>query len=112
MLIYFVGKILWDIAQWESVVCAAHRLQNATKHAVEKQSMQRLLAKCRHLVGHFKHSALATDSFDEEAENTWLYKNASCCSRSTDQVEQHFLYATEACIVKAAHTFISGGYHD
>ena len=35
-------------------MCAAHRLQNATKHAVEKQSMQRLLAKCRHLVGHFK----------------------------------------------------------
>ena len=62
MLLYFVGKILWDIAQWESIVCAAHRLQNATKHAVEKQSMQRLLAKCRHLVGHFKHSALATDS--------------------------------------------------
>ena len=25
-----------------------------------KQSMQRLLAKCRYLVGHFKHSALAT----------------------------------------------------
>ena len=42
-------------------MCAAHRLQNAIKHAVDNQSMQRLLAKCRHLVGHFKHSALATD---------------------------------------------------
>ena len=27
-----------------------------------RESMQRLLAKCRHLVGHFKHSALATVS--------------------------------------------------
>ena len=61
MLLYFVGKILWDIAQSKSVVCAAHRLQNATKHAVEKQSMQRPLAS-HHLMGHFKHSALATDS--------------------------------------------------
>ena len=36
-------------------------IQNAIKHAVDNQSMQRLLAKCHHLVGHFKHSALATD---------------------------------------------------
>ena len=56
-----IGKILWDVAQWESIVCAAHRLQNAIKHAVDNQGMQRLLAKFRHLVGHFKHSALATD---------------------------------------------------
>jgi len=41
-----VSNILWDVAQWESIVCAAHRLQNAIKHAVDNQSMQRLLAKC------------------------------------------------------------------
>ena len=41
---------------------AAHWLQNAVKTAVEKQSIQKLLGKCRHLVGHFKHSALATDA--------------------------------------------------
>ncbi|XP_065891560.1 zinc finger BED domain-containing protein 4-like [Dysidea avara] len=54
-------KILWDESQWASIVCVAHRLQNAVKHAVEKQSMQKMLAKCRRLVGHFKHSALATN---------------------------------------------------
>ena len=43
-------------------MCAAHWLQNAVKTAVEKQSIQKLLGKCRHLVGHFKHSALATDA--------------------------------------------------
>jgi len=34
---------------------------NAIKHAVDNQGMQRLLANCCYLVGHFKHSALATD---------------------------------------------------
>ena len=52
---------MWDESQWASIVCVAHRLQNAVKHAVEKQSMQKMLAKCRRLVGHFKHSALATN---------------------------------------------------
>ena len=40
----------WDIAQWESIVCAAHHA--LSKYAVEKEGMQRLLAKCHHLVGH------------------------------------------------------------
>ena len=28
---------------------------------MEKQNLQKLLGKCHHLVGHFKHSALAID---------------------------------------------------
>ena len=47
-------------------MCVAHRLQNAVKSAVEKQSMQKLLGKCRHLVGHFKHSALASDNLGKK----------------------------------------------
>ena len=46
--------------------CAAHRLQNAVKGAVQKKNMQHLLAKCRRLVGHFKHSALATNGLDQK----------------------------------------------
>ena len=55
--------MLWDIAQWESIVCTAYCLQNATIaiHAVKKQNMQRLLGRCCHFVGHFKLSALAID---------------------------------------------------
>ena len=56
-----IGKILWDDSQWVSIVCVAHRLQNAVKHAIDKQSIQKILAKCRRLVGNFKHSALATN---------------------------------------------------
>ena len=63
---FSTGKILWDSVEWESLVCAAHRLQNAVKNAVEKRAMQNLLAKCRRLVGHFKHSALATNGLDEK----------------------------------------------
>ena len=60
---YFcTGKILWEDFHWISFVCVAHRLQNVVKYAIEKQCMQKLLAKCRHLVGRFKHSAVATES--------------------------------------------------
>ncbi len=59
-------KILWDSDERESIDCAAHRLQSAVKGAVEKRAMQNLLAKCRCLVGHFKHSALATHALDEK----------------------------------------------
>ncbi len=64
--VVLAGKILWDSDEWESVVCAAHSLQNAVKGAVEKRAMQNLLAKCRRLVGHFKHSALATHGLEEK----------------------------------------------
>ena len=50
---------MWESDDWISIVCAAHRLQNAIKHAIEKRTIQNLLAKCRRLVGYFKHSALA-----------------------------------------------------
>jgi len=50
---------MWEDSHWISFICVAHSLQNVVKYAGEKQCMQKLLAKCRRLVGHFKHSALA-----------------------------------------------------
>ena len=47
-------------------MCVAHHLQNAVKCAVKKKTMQKLLAKCCHLVGHFKHLALETNGLDEK----------------------------------------------
>jgi len=47
---YPIGKLLWDDSQWASIVYVAHRLQNAAKNAVKKQSMQKILAMCRRLV--------------------------------------------------------------
>ena len=44
-------------------MCVCHRLQNCLKHAVENiPALEKLLAKCRKVAGHFKHSALATDT--------------------------------------------------
>ena len=63
---YSLGKILWESVEWESNVCAAHRLQNAIKHAMEKNALQKLLHKCRRLVGHLKHSALATNGSEQK----------------------------------------------
>ena len=53
------------------VACVAHHLQNAVKCAVEKKTvekktMQKWLAKCHHLVGHSKHSTVATNGLDEK----------------------------------------------
>jgi len=73
----FVGKMLWEDSHWTSFICATHHLQNAVKHAVEKQSMQKLLAKCRRLVGHFKHSALATEDLIKK-QKTLGFKKPLC----------------------------------
>lgn len=70
-----IGKILWDDSQWVSIVCVAHRLQNAVKHAIDKQSMQKILAKYRRLVGHFKHSALATDGLIKKQKTLGFKKS-------------------------------------
>jgi len=75
LCLYPIGKILWDDSQWASIVCVAHRLQNAVKNAVEKQSMQKILAKCRRLVGHFKHSALATNGLNRKQKTLGFKKS-------------------------------------
>ena len=40
------GRILGESDNWESIVCFAHRLQNAIKDTVQKPALQNLLAKC------------------------------------------------------------------
>ena len=48
-------------SKWESVVCAAHRLQTCLRHALAKsEEVQETIAAARRLVGHFKHSYVAT----------------------------------------------------
>ena len=46
MPVYLIHICQWDDSQSVSIVCVAHWLQNAVKHAVVKQSMQKILAKC------------------------------------------------------------------
>ena len=60
------GRILWGDLEWASLVCAAHRLQNAIKDALDKKQLCNLLARCRRLVGHMKHSALKTTQLAEK----------------------------------------------
>lgn len=52
--------------QWLSLACAAHRLQNALHDAPDRKSFSNLLARARHLVGHFKHSALKVDMLESK----------------------------------------------
>ena len=49
----------------ETIVCAAHRLQNAIRHGLNASpAVVKLLALSRKMVGHFKHSALATNALN------------------------------------------------
>ena len=50
-------------------------MQNAVKHSIDKQSIQKILAKCRHLVGHFKHLALVSDGLIKK-QKTLGFKNS------------------------------------
>lgn len=67
LVCHFPGSILFQSDEWETVVCAAHRLQNAIKHGLSaSETVQKLLALARKVVGHFRHSALATNALIEK----------------------------------------------
>ena len=46
--------------------CMAHTLQLSIKYALEQTNSGSLLAKCRKIVGHFKHSAIQESRLEEE----------------------------------------------
>ena len=55
------GRKMMEEFRWETTVCSAHLLQTCIGHAIDSNGpISNLLAKARKLVGHFKHSALAT----------------------------------------------------
>ena len=45
---------------WESLPCIAHTLQLTVNKVLEVSEINRLTAVCRMIVGHFKHTVLAT----------------------------------------------------
>lgn len=48
------------VANWPHIGCMAHTLQLAVKDALESQKgVETVIALCRRIVGHFKHSTLA-----------------------------------------------------
>ena len=65
---FVAGAILFDDLDWESLVCACHRLQNAVKTALTNSGslLDKLFAKSRKVVGHFHHSNLATEALLKE----------------------------------------------
>ena len=52
---------------WNGQVRAAHMLQTCLRHTFENSApLKKLLAAARHLVGHFHHSAVATENLLQE----------------------------------------------
>ena len=63
------GRLLFESSEWISEVCAGHKLQNCIKKAfADNPALDNLVSSCRKLVGHFKHSALATDMLLKKQE--------------------------------------------
>ena len=58
------GRLLEGDATWTSEVCAAHRLQNCINKSAftAVPNLEKVLAVCRKLVAHFKHSSVKTDA--------------------------------------------------
>ena len=48
-----------------TVFCACHRLQTALRHVMDLPSVLKALGACRRLVGHFKHSNVASQALRE-----------------------------------------------
>ena len=55
------GRKMKEEFRLETTACSAHLLQTCIDHAIDSNGpISNLLAKARKLVGHFKHSALAS----------------------------------------------------
>ncbi len=54
------GEIMLQSNNWETVRCVAHLLQLCINEGLENSTINRAIAAARKLVGHFKHSCLAT----------------------------------------------------
>ena len=51
---------MFDLHGWPSIQCAAHKLQLAVNEGLQINTITQAVAATRKLVGHFKHSSLAT----------------------------------------------------
>ncbi len=60
------GRILQTFG-WSNQPCSAHLLQTAVRHTISSsRSVQKLLSASRKLVGHFKHSNIATEQLEKK----------------------------------------------
>ena len=56
------GRMVEEELGWESCTCAAHLLQTCIRRALDgSRPIQQMLAACRRVVCHFKHSNQATE---------------------------------------------------
>jgi len=59
-----------NVGDFNRIACFGHELQLCVNRALEQdESVQRLLKKCRGLVGHFRHSNTASTELERRAKN-------------------------------------------
>ena len=62
------GNLLFEEVGWESINCAAHKLQLCFDEGLKDPTIARAVRAAQKLVGHFKHSALATAELKKRQE--------------------------------------------
>lgn len=63
------GELLEKEINCESLSCAAHRLQLCIEEGLRVNAISRAIGAARKLVGHFRHSALATNALQKRQES-------------------------------------------
>lgn len=69
------------LLDWPRFPCTAHMINLAVKAGIEAKDnlpIKKVLEKCRGIVGHFKHSSIATHQLKKTAEVNGNGRNATC----------------------------------
>lgn len=89
------GKMLEAGCKSESISCAAHRLQLCVNEGLTLSPISRAVAASKKLVGHFRHSALATQAEEKAGFNGIGTKEAS--ARLSYALELYFIIKSLLC---------------
>lgn len=73
---------------FEHVPCMAHSLQRSITVSLQDSAFDNVLAKCRKVVGHFKHSPANAAELEQKTNSTWS-KEGITYTRHSVQMEFH-----------------------
>ena len=86
------GEILKEEIGCESLSCAAHRLQLCIEKGLSIGAISRAIGAAKKLVGHFRHSALATSELRRRQESMGVPQKKLQQDCPMHSLEQHLLY--------------------
>ena len=80
------------LENWGDLPCFGHTLQLAVKAGLDLPLISRLTATCRKIVGHFKHSVVATSALREKQQSLNIPQHQLIQDVSTRWNSTYFMY--------------------